>query len=139
MISLLILASCKTPEQHMRDISAADKNGLTVGVVQKEIKAGMSSADVIAALGSPNIVSKDDNKNEVWVYDKISSQKVYSKSAGGISTLFIGVGSAFGGGALGSYGEGSGAMSTSQKTLTIAIKFDEAGTVSSFSYHTSRF
>jgi len=139
VISLSIVAGCKTPEQHMKDVSAANKNTLSVGVVQKEIKVGMSGADVVSVLGSPNIVSKDDNKNEVWVYDRISSQKVYSSSSGGISTLFIGVANSFGGGALGSYGEGSGAMSTSQKTLTIVIKFNEDSKVSSFAYHTSRF
>jgi outer membrane protein assembly factor BamE (lipoprotein component of BamABCDE complex) len=136
---LLSLGGCKTTEEHLKAVSSADNSNLTVGVVQRRVRVGMSGADVIAALGSPNIVSKDDNANEVWVYDRISSQKVYSSSSGGVSTLFIGVANAFGGGAMPSYREGSGASTTSQKTLTIAIKFDSLGKVSSFSYHTSRF
>ena len=37
-----------------------ESNNLTVGTVQKEIKNGMSGAEVASALGSPNIVSTDD-------------------------------------------------------------------------------
>jgi outer membrane protein assembly factor BamE (lipoprotein component of BamABCDE complex) len=139
IFSLFFMLSCKTPEQHMAAISSAEKNNLSVGVVQREIKVGMSSADVITTLGSPNIVSKDDNANEVWVYDRISSQKIYSTSSGGVSALIIGVAGSFGAAAVPRYSEGSGASTTSQKTLTIAIKFDGFSKVSSFSYHTSRF
>jgi len=46
---------------------------LTVGTVQKEIKKGMSGAEVAAALGSPNIVTTDEQGREVWIYDKIST------------------------------------------------------------------
>jgi len=57
-------------------------NKLTVGTVQKEIKKGMSGAEVAAALGSPNIVSTDEQGREVWIYDKISTDRVSSESSG---------------------------------------------------------
>jgi len=100
---------------------------LTVGTVQKEIRKGMSGAQVIEALGSPNIVSTDEQGREVWVYDKIATDRVYSDSlAGGTLILAWVHGSA-------------GSSSTSQRTLTIIIKFDQDKKVRDFAYHASRF
>lgn len=100
---------------------------VTVGTVQKEIKIGMSSIDVAKALGSPNIVQTDDDRNEVWIYDKISTQVNSSSSEAGAWFLIFG----------GSSSQGS--RSSSQRTLTIIIKFDKKHKVKDFSYHTSRF
>jgi outer membrane protein assembly factor BamE (lipoprotein component of BamABCDE complex) len=100
---------------------------VTVGTVQKEIKVGMSAASVASVLGSPNIVTSDDKGGEVWIYDKISSNVSYSSSDVYATILLIG----------GS--ESSSNASSSQKTLTIIVKFDASKKVSSFKYHTSRF
>jgi outer membrane protein assembly factor BamE (lipoprotein component of BamABCDE complex) len=100
---------------------------LTVGTVQREIRVGMSSADVVAVLGSPNVVTTDEQRREVWVYDKISTETAYSKSEGGVFLLILGVSS-----------EGS-ARSTTQKTLTVIVKFDELAKVRDFAYHSSKF
>ncbi|MHC4388971.1 MAG: hypothetical protein ACYSX1_10225 [Planctomycetota bacterium] len=48
-------------------------DSVTVGTVQREIRVGMSSADVIEALGSPNVVTTDEQRREVWGYDKIAT------------------------------------------------------------------
>jgi len=112
---------------------------MTVGKVQKEIRVGMSGADVAQALGTPNIVSTDEERREVWIYDKIATDRAYSSSSGGVNALILG----FGGGAAGAIGGGgraaAGASSTSQRTLTVIIKFDKDGKVRDFAYHTSRF
>ncbi len=100
---------------------------LTVGTVQKEIKKGMSGAEVAAALGSPNIVSTDEKGREVWIYDKISTDRVHSESSGYATLILLG------------YSGSAGSSSTSQKTITIIIKFDENHKVRDFAYHTSRF
>lgn len=100
---------------------------LTVGSVQKEIKIGMSSVKVVEALGSPNIVQTDDDRNEVWIYDKVSTQVNASSSKAGAWFLLFG----------GSSSQGS--SSSSQRTLTIIIKFNKNHKVKDFSYHTSRF
>ncbi|NNG01093.1 MAG: outer membrane protein assembly factor BamE [Desulfobacteraceae bacterium] len=100
---------------------------LTVGTVQKEIKKGMSGAEVAAALGSPNIVSTDEQGREVWIYDKISTDRVQSESSGYGTLILLG------------YRGSSGSSSTSQKTLTVIIKFDNDKKVRDFAYHTSRF
>ena len=128
------LFSCSAT-QHVKDVRAEDADRLTVGTVQKEIRLGMSGADVATVLGSPNIVTTDTERRETWVYDKISSEVAYSKSSGTIIGLIFG-GS---GGGLGVGSVQAGATSTSQRTLTVVIKFDDEGLVRDFSYHTSRF
>ena len=129
--ALLILAGC-TGSQHYNP--QADEE-LTVGKVQAEIRIGMSGGEVAEVLGSPNIVSTDENRNEVWIYDKISTQYVRADARAGI--LAIGGGSDVVGGTGVSGSQSSGA--TSQRTLTIVIKFDEGKRVRDFAYHTSRF
>lgn len=112
---------------HRAAVSNEDKGSLTVGTVQREIKVGMTNAEVVDVLGAPNIVTTDEQRRENWVYDKISTEKAYSNSSGYGTLLLIG-------------GEGSsGASSTTQKTLTIIIKFDENGKVRDFAYHASKF
>jgi len=96
---------------------------VTVGTVQREIKLGMTSASVVEVLGSPNVITTDEQRREVWVYDKIATDVAAS---GGSWTLLL-------------LGQSAGAASKSQRTLTIIIKFDEDKKVRDFAYHTSRF
>lgn len=111
---------------------------LTAGGVQKEISVGMNQADVIAALGSPNIVTRDSTGRETYVWDKMSTETAYSKSSGGIDILVLGIIDSVGGGGMAGYSESAGASTTSQRTLIVCIKFAE-GVVGGFSYHSSRF
>lgn len=115
---ITMLSACSASYHAEQTQKSLQGDKVTVGTVQKEIKNGMSGAEVAAALGSPNIVSTDEMGREVWIYDKISTAKV--QSSGG---LFI----------------DTGATATSQQTLTIIIKFDENRRVREFAYHTSRF
>ncbi|PJI30667.1 hypothetical protein [Acinetobacter pseudolwoffii] len=124
MLSILF-SGCNTT-YHAQQVSSNEQN-LTVGTVQREIRIGMNSADVISVLGSPNIVTTDENRQEVWVYDKISTETAYSKSSVGGSILILGASSS------------SGARSTTQKTLTVVVKFDSQSKVRDFAYHTSKF
>ena len=140
LLSSATLAGCQMAGQHMASVQAGmTGENLSVGQVQREISVGMSSAQVVEVLGAPNIVTTDDQRREVWVYDKIATDRAYSASSGGISTLFLGFGGNFGGlGGAGASGS-SGAASTSQRTLTIIIKFDNNGRVRDFAYHQSKF
>ena len=135
--------ACAGAKYHRDQVSGDRETALTVGQVQKEIRVGMSSADVAAALGSPNIVTTDDERREQWVYDKISTERAYSSDSGGILTLIFGSGSindsGGGGGLFPSYTSGSGAASSTQKTLTVIIKFDHRQRVRDFAYHASTF
>jgi len=121
--------------RHVEDVRAEEADRVTVGTVQREIKLGMSGADVAGVLGSPNIVTTDNERRETWVYDKISTEVAYSKSGGSIVGLIF---SSSGGGLGGGYSK-AGATSTTQRTLTVVIKFDNDGLVRDFSYHASQF
>jgi len=121
--------------RHVEDVRAEEADRVTVGTVQREIKLGMSGADVAGVLGSPNIVTTDSERRETWVYDKISTEVAYSKSGGSIVGLIF---SSSGGGLGGGYSK-AGATSTTQRTLTVVIKFDNDGLVRDFSYHASQF
>ena len=146
LLSVSLLSGCKTVQQHMSAVNDANANDekVTVGTVQREIKVGMSSADVVAVLGSPNMVTTDSQRRENWVYDKISTQTAYSTSSGGVSALILGGGlvgnaGAIGGGAGPSYSSSAGAAQTSQRTLTIIIKYDKDSLVRDFAYRYSSF
>ena len=125
--AVMTSTGCVTAERHAADVQDQISQGLTVGTVQKEIKIGMSGADVLQVLGSSNIVSTDQERREVWVYDKVATDRVQSSSSGWVFLVF-------GGGQ-----SRAGASSTSQRTLTIIIKFDDQSMVRDFAYQTSQF
>lgn len=128
-ISLAGLSGCYPTSlvDQQKDMNAAKGEGdsLSIGKVQKEIKVGMSSADVVGVLGSPNMVTTDDKRREVWVYDKVSTEGMASGSAGRSFFWFP--------------SDRNATVSRTQKTLTIVIKFDEKGLVRDFAYNTSKF
>jgi len=135
VLAVLLVAGCSATH-HAADVREADEiDRVTVGTVQKEIVIGMSAADVASVLGSPNIVTTEEERLETWIYDKISSDVTYSRSSGTVVGLIFG--SAGGGAGVGSTNAGS--SSSSQRTLTVVIKFDGNSMVRDFSYHTSRF
>jgi outer membrane protein assembly factor BamE (lipoprotein component of BamABCDE complex) len=117
------MTACTTPAPPPPDTSKE----LTVGVVQKEIRKGMPASDVAAALGSPNIVTKDGDGAEVWIWDRIASEVSYSQSSSYGTILIVGTSTS------------QQSARTTQKTLTVIVKFDEVSRVKSFSYHASKF
>ena len=119
-------SGCSTAaSKHRADIRDDSGDRITVGKVQREVKIGMPSSAIVEILGSPNVVTTDEKRREVWGYDKISSDRIASSSA---SSIFLFFGD-----------QGQAASSSSQRTLTIIIKFDESSLVRDFAYHTSRF
>lgn len=123
---------------------------LTVGTVQKFIHNGMAQDEVAIALGSPNIVTQDANGKETWIYDKIGSSitgrdKTESamENATGIRNSWHALGTLL---TLGLVNKGVkpemkdvSQIVTTQKTLTIVIKFDSSNKVESYTYHMSKF
>ena len=139
--AVIFFSGCMSAQQHSQSLHSSNEREMTVGIVQKEIHTGMSQADVAQALGSPNIVSKDSDGNETWIYDKIATEVSYSQDSGGIGAIAGGIVESWRvglGGGVG-YSKSAGATAQTQKTLTIIIKFDEKQQVKSLSYHTSKF
>jgi len=141
--ALLILGGCMSAQEHRAAVRDDQGDRMTVGTVQREIRVGMPASDIATVLGAPNIVSTDEQGRQVWIYDKISTERVYSSSSGGVSTLILGgalLGDGLAGGSASPYYSGSaGASSTSQRTLTVIIKYDESNRVRDFAYHSSNF
>ena len=129
LVSLIFLQGCypTTLEEQAKDIKNAQEtsDNISIGKVQREIKIGMSNADVVTALGSPNMVTTDDQRRESWVYDKVSTEAFVSGSSG-LRFFWLPK-------------DVKAAGSTTQKTLTIIIKFDDKGKVRDFAYQSSKF
>jgi outer membrane protein assembly factor BamE (lipoprotein component of BamABCDE complex) len=127
-LAALTLAGCQNTGYHIDQVRGdQSEKTLTVGRVQKEIRVGMTNTEVVEVLGSPNMVTTDEERREVWVYDKIATESAQSSNSGGINILILGVRGS------------SGASSTSQRTLTVVVKFDQKNRVRDFAYQTSRF
>jgi outer membrane protein assembly factor BamE (lipoprotein component of BamABCDE complex) len=143
LTAVFTLIGCMSANEHYRQTHGPKEKEMTVGMVQKEIRKGMSAADVATVLGSPNIVTNDSDNREVWIYDKISTDVSYSKdsSGAGLKLLIAGVSDSLLGAGLGAgnYNRSAGAQSKTQRTLTVVIKYDEQKRVRDFFYHTSRF
>jgi len=125
IISFLVIQGCAMPtslEKQMKDLRAADGGGdtLSVAKVQREIEIGMSSSDVVEILGSPNMVTTDDQRRESWVYDKVSTEAMATTSRGFAFFLVP--------------ENSKAAVTSTQKTLTIVIKFDKDGKVRDYAY-----
>jgi len=88
---------------------------VTLGNVQRSVKPGASSAEVIAALGSPNIVSSNKDGTETWVYDKISAESEYA--AGFASAVAV----------------------TSTRTLMVVIKYARSGLIETVDYRQTSY
>ncbi len=122
LLSFFSIVGCSSakPEE-------SNSEKITVATVQRKIDIGMSGSEVLEALGSPNMISTDELRREVWVYDKVSSEVSQSSSGSGLSLIFVGMGNS------------NLKTSKSQKTMTIIIKFDADKKVRDFAYHTSQF
>ncbi|MHC4136816.1 MAG: hypothetical protein ACYTDU_13855 [Planctomycetota bacterium] len=115
---LVLLAACQTTRRE----DVGGKN-LTTGVVQREIRTGMASASVVEALGSPNIVTTDEEGREVWVYERFAREVVTAENNYWVIAIW----------------GGQRSSTSSQRSLTVIVKFDKKGRVRDFAYHSSTF
>lgn len=124
LLTGFLLTACMNAKDHREAVSGGEGPGtFTLGKVQASIQQGMAQTQVVSCLGSPNIVTTDEQGHETWVYDKISSQGAHSRSASGF--IF--------------WENQSGAYDNTQKTLTVMIKFNRQKRVQSIDYHQSKF
>lgn len=126
VLSAAIAAGCgPTEAQRQTDEIRAARTGenLTAGTVQRKIEKGMPSAEVVEALGSPNILSTDAEGRQVWVYERFARDVTTSDSW----TFLI------------FWGAGNQASSVSERSLTVIVKFDEDERVRDVAYHATNF
>ncbi|WP_455241844.1 hypothetical protein [Petrachloros mirabilis] len=110
------------------EIAEIKEDRLTVGKVQGEIKVGMPASQVAELLGSPNIVTTDEKRREVWIYDKVSTDRVDMANSSFAGIILI----------MGTKSTES-SSSQRQRTLTIIIKYDEDKKVRDFAYNYTQF
>jgi len=141
--AVLILGLALTAHAQEETPTQGSEQALTLGIVQRDVHTGMPIEEVALALGSPNIVTRDIDGNETWIYDRIATELRHEHSSKGLGGGGLGsaAGASFGLAALiGAHVEKEEGVSTlTQRSLTVVIKLDADGRVASFSYRTSRF
>ncbi|MFA5879316.1 MAG: hypothetical protein WC860_03990 [Candidatus Margulisiibacteriota bacterium] len=83
--SFMFLSSCFSNQSN----ETATSSNLTVGEVKRQIvKDKTSQSEILQLFGSPNMVTKNKDGNEVWAYNKMSYQTNASASSG--TLIFLG-------------------------------------------------
>ena len=133
--------NCAPPDPIIIEVPVEKKDKLTLGKVQSQIKKGMSQAEVLEVLGSPNIVTKNSSGNEVWTYDKISSSQSSSNNASatyGQAQLSKGFWAFLFGGTTNSV-QSSSNRDVESKSLTVIITYNNDKLVSDFTYQSLKY
>ena len=68
------MVGCLNPQDVHNSVNSDDKATISVANAQRSIKVGMTGAAVAEALGSPNILSTDEEGREVWIYDRVRTE-----------------------------------------------------------------
>ena len=115
---LFLLSGCASTTEPVQ------KSNLTPGMAKTKIIKGQTiQKEILDVFGPPNIVTKNKSGNEVWTYDRVS---VESSASDAYGTIIIA-------------GVASGRASTSTRTFTLMIEFDEKDVVKDYSYRSSAF
>ena len=121
-------------------LSACSSNGarpsaITPGAAKTYIQKNVTTqAEVIEVFGTPNIVTRRDDY-EMWVWDKISSEK--TKSSFGLGALGGGGGS--GGVGVGGLSGGVSSSKRSETTVMLIMYFDENDVVTDYKITQTKF
>ena len=117
IVGIFLLSGCAS-------VQPVQKSNLTPGMAKAKIFKGQTTQnEILEIFGPPNIITKNKSGNEVWTYDKVSIESGASEIHG---TLLI-------------VGGAGGRSSTSARTFTLMIEFDDNNIVRDFSYRSSAF
>ena len=123
---------------------AESPSPLSYGSITSTVKKGTTTqADLVSMFGGPNISTIDSDGNETWIYEKTTSETI-TKSQSSINTkgerldFFFGLGFIHKGKGEGNVRSNT-AVSSSIKSLTVIIKFNQDKTVKDYSARASYF
>jgi len=122
LISLsFIVSSCATFPRKQEPVQLSN---LTVGIVKSKIIKGVTNqAELLQIFGSPNIITKNRDNDEVWNYSRMSYRT--TSGADGVSVIFFG---------------GSRAMTTATtESFDLILIFDENDVVKDYSVISAKF
>jgi outer membrane protein assembly factor BamE (lipoprotein component of BamABCDE complex) len=88
---------------------------ITLGSVQRFVKKGASSADVVEALSSPNIVTTNNDGTETWVYEKTFNERESAFNSNASVTV------------------------SSSRNMIVVIKFDKKNIVENVQYRQTSY
>ena len=127
VLAIFVIAGCAPQTAPLTSIPARkiETQKLAVGAAQM-IKAGMSGADVITALGSPNILTANKEGLETWVYDKISNEYEFVTAQDG-------------GWFFSPRAQQSGVEVRSQRTMIVVVNFDADKKVKNVQYRQTSY
>jgi len=119
LLFVIALTGCATS-----GVKETSNTNLTTGKVKLEVKKGETTqAEILEIFGSPNIVTKNRDNDEVWNYNRMSYESAYGSEGGGI--IFWG---------------GSRAVSSATtKSFDLIIIFDENDVVKDYSVISASF
>ena len=118
VLALGLLAGCSSGQVERPE---SPKSTLTQGAIEIHLKKGVTTkTKVLETMGAPNITSLDSNGNDVWTYQRHSSV-ANSSSSSSYGTIIL-----FGG------SQNTSGLESSQKTMTLVIKFNDKGIVKDF-------
>ncbi len=131
----LVLISCA----YQAPTSDTRPSALTPGMAKKHIVIGQTTqAEVLEIFGPPDLVTKS-GPGEMWGYDKVSREVVYSTFSVGAGVLGGGLpGGALVGGVAGAGGS-SGQVQQSTTTVFLLVYFNEANVVIDYKLSATKF
>ena len=117
LMMLLFVVSCAS-------VQPVQRGNLTAGMVKTTIIKGETiQNDILEVFGAPNIITKNKSGNEVWTYEKMSVESGSSVVVG-TAIIVSGAGSR---------------TSSSSRTFTLMIEFDDNDVVKDYRYRSSAF
>lgn len=119
----ILLVGCVAPATNYVQ---RESTAFTLGKAQMVLHKGMPQAEVVQSLGAPNMVTRDRDGVETWVYDKQSTEAISTQNST-MGTVLL----------LTAKGSQSASQST-QRTLTLILKFKDA-VLSDYSYNSTSF
>ncbi|AQA20030.1 hypothetical protein BST95_19070 [Halioglobus japonicus] len=121
LISVALITSCLIgcAETRVIDSTATEHERITIASVQS-IKPGDTNTSVIERLGTPEIITSNEDGGETWVYDKITVLQETESGATGV------------------FSRGSTSVRTSN-AMIVTVYFDNANKVTDVKYRNMRY
>ena len=115
--AVLFMGACAT-------MDTPQKSNFTPGVAKSLLVKGKTTqADIVKVWGSPNVVTRNAQGEEVWTYSK---QSYDAKSSAGMGTLFLVTGS-------------KAVSQSAVSSFDVVVTFDSQDVVRDFSISSSQF
>ena len=135
--ALLLQAGCVNPPVQNSQPVIPTSN-ISYGLIQQNVVKGATKDQVVGTLGSPNMITNSAGDEETWIYDKVSTDYQNESGASSASVLGGGIAGAIGLGGSASTSSSSNRGTSSQRTLTLIIKFKK-NVIDTFAVRTTSF